>query len=64
MPEPLRSLMQRSPARHFTGFAQAVLYRGVGFSLVWKDLLEVICMGAVCLGLALGRFRKTMAGAR
>jgi len=27
MPEPLRSLMQLSPATHFTGFAQAVLYR-------------------------------------
>ena len=64
MPEPLRSLMQLSPATHFTSFAQAVLYRGAGFSLVWKDLLAVICIGTVFLGLALGRFRKTMAAAR
>ncbi|HKK86190.1 MAG TPA: ABC transporter permease, partial [Roseovarius sp.] len=64
MPEPLRSLMQLSPATHFTSFAQAVLYRGAGFSLVWKDLLAVICIGAVFLGLALSRFRKTMAAAR
>ncbi|MGI3211936.1 ABC transporter permease [Roseovarius tibetensis] len=61
MPEPLRSLMHLSPATHFTSFAQAVLYRGAGFSLVWTDLLAVICIGAVFLGLALGRFRKTMA---
>ena len=64
MPEPLRSLMHLSPATHFTSFAQAVLYRGAGFALVWTDLLAVICIGAVFLGLALGRFRKTMAAAR
>ncbi|SIO53467.1 ABC-2 type transport system permease protein [Rhodovulum sp. ES.010] len=64
MPEPLRSLMQLSPATHFTTFAQAVLYRGAGLHLVWKELLAVICIGSVFLGLALKRFRKTMAAAR
>lgn len=64
MPEPLRSLMHLSPATHFTSFAQAVLYRGAGFSLVWMDLLAVICIGAFFLGFALSRFRKTMAAAR
>lgn len=63
MPEPLRIVMQLSPATHFTSFAQAVLYRGAGLPLVWKDLLAVIGLGGVFLGLALSRFRKTMAAA-
>ena len=64
MPEPLRSLMQLSPATHFTSFSQAVLYRSAGISLVWKELLTVVGIGGVFLGLALSRFRKTMAAAR
>lgn len=64
MPEPLRSLMQLSPATHFTSFAQAVLYRDAGLGLVWPELLIVTGIGCVFLGLALRRFRKTMAAAR
>lgn len=64
MPDLLQKLMQLSPATHFTSFAQAVLYRGAGLSLVWKDLLAVICIGSVFLAFALFRFRKTMAAAR
>lgn len=63
MPEPLRGLMELSPATHFTSFSQAVLYRNAGFSLVWTDLLAVVGIGGVFLGLALARFRKTMAAA-
>lgn len=64
MPAPLRSLMQLSPATYFTSFSQAVLYRNAGLSLVWTDLLAVLGIGSVFLGLALSRFRKTMAATR
>ncbi len=64
MPEPLHTLMQASPATHFTSFAQAVLYRDAGLGLVWTDLAAVAGIGSVFLGLALLRFRKTMAAAR
>jgi ABC-2 type transport system permease protein len=64
MPEPLHMLMQASPATHFTSFAQAVLYRDAGLALVWQDLLAVAAIGGVFLGLALMRFRRTMAAAR
>ncbi|MBK1637304.1 ABC transporter permease [Rhodovulum adriaticum] len=64
MPEPLHSLMHLSPATHFTSFAQAVLYRGAGLGLVWRELLIVTCIGTVFLALAQSRFRKTMAAAR
>ncbi|RDC71095.1 ABC transporter permease [Rhodovulum sp. 12E13] len=64
MPEPLQTLMQASPATHFTSFAQAVLYRDAGLGLVWTDLAAVAGIGSVFLGLALLRFRKTMAATR
>lgn len=64
MPEPLRGLMQLSPATHFTSFAQAVLYRDAGLALVWPDLAAVAAIGGVFLALALARFRRTMAAAR
>jgi len=32
MPENLQKIMQLSPSTHFVSFAQAVLYRGAGFS--------------------------------
>jgi len=64
MPDLLRNLMQLSPATHFTSFAQAVLYRGAGLALVWKELLAVAVIGSVFLALALSRFRGTMAAAR
>ncbi|MBK5934793.1 ABC-2 type transport system permease protein [Rhodovulum imhoffii] len=60
MPEPLHTGMQFSPATHFTSFAQAVLYRGAGLDLVWRDLLAVAAIGAVFCALALYRFRRTM----
>jgi ABC-2 type transport system permease protein len=63
MPEPLHTLMQFSPATHFTSFAQAVLYRDAGLALVWPDLAAVVAIGGVFLALALLRFRKTMAAA-
>jgi len=64
MPEPLHTLMQLSPATHFTSFAQAVLYRDAGLALVWPDLAAVAAIGGVFLALALARFRRTMAAAR
>ena len=39
-------------------FAQAILYRGAGFTVVWQQFLIVALIGAVFLGLALFRFRN------
>ena len=35
MPPWLATLMQASPSTHFVSFAQAILYRGAGFAVVW-----------------------------
>lgn len=64
MPAPLRHLMQTvSPTPHFVAFAQAVLYRGAGFSVVWPSLVAMAGIGAIYFLVALRRFRRTIFGA-
>jgi ABC-2 type transport system permease protein len=63
MPPLLRTIMQASPSTHFVAFAQAILYRGAGFDIVWPRFLLVGAIGAVFLGLALLRFRSVAAEA-
>ncbi len=63
MPPLLRTIMQASPSTHFVAFAQAILYRGAGFDIVWPRFLLVGAIGAVFLGLALLRFRNVAAEA-
>jgi ABC-2 type transport system permease protein len=58
MPPWLAILAEASPATHFVSFAQAILYRGAGFAVVWPQFVIVALIGAVFLGLALLRFRK------
>ena len=61
MPPWLAILAQASPTVHFVSFAQAILYRGAGFAVVWPQFVIVALVGAVFLGLALLRFRKVSA---
>ncbi len=61
MPLALQEVMQFSPSTHFVGFAQAILFRGAGLSIVWPDFLVVAAVGGLFLGLALRRFRKVAA---
>lgn len=63
MPEFLQIVMQVLPTAHFILFAQAVLYRGAGFLVVWPQLLAIAGIGAVFLAIALARFRATMSAA-
>ncbi len=58
MPPFLRTVMQASPSTHFVAFAQAILYRGAGFDVVWSRFLVVALIGGLFLGLALLRFRS------
>ncbi len=61
MPLILQTVMQVSPSTHFVIFAQAILYRGAGIEVVWRQFLAVAVIGVLFLGLALLRFRKTAA---
>ena len=58
MPAWLATLAQASPSTHFVSFAQAILYRGAGFAVVWPQFVIVALIGGIFLGLALLRFRK------
>jgi len=61
MPQYLQIIMQAAPSTHFTAFAQAVLYRGAEFDVVWRQLAAMTVIGALLMALALTRFRSTMA---
>jgi ABC-2 type transport system permease protein len=61
MPAWLAAIMQASPSTHFVSFAQAILYRGAGFAVVWPQFLIVALIGGLFLTLALRRFRKVAA---
>jgi len=57
MPEVLQIIMQAVPSTHFVSIAQAILYRGAGFDIVWPRFAAVGGIGALFFGLALLRFR-------
>jgi ABC-2 type transport system permease protein len=61
MPHWLATIMEASPSTHFVSFAQAILYRGAGFAVVWPEFLAVALIGGLFLGLALLRFRSVAA---
>jgi ABC-2 type transport system permease protein len=63
MPAWLQTVMQASPSTHFVAFAQAILYRGAGFAVVWPRFLAVAGMAGVFLALTLVRFRSVTARA-
>ncbi len=51
MPPWLATVMQASPSTHFVSFAQAILYRGAGFTVVWPQFLIVALIGGLFFGL-------------
>jgi ABC-2 type transport system permease protein len=63
MPWLLQIAMQASPSTHFVSFAQAILYRGAGLDVVWPEFLAVALMESLFFGLAVLRFRRSVAGA-
>jgi ABC-2 type transport system permease protein len=61
MPPWLATIMQASPSTHFVSFAQAILYRGAGFEVVWPQFLAVTAIGGLFFAIALFRFRRAAA---
>ncbi|MBU0966654.1 MAG: ABC transporter permease [Proteobacteria bacterium] len=60
MPEFIQYVMMAAPNTHFVMLAQAILYRGAGFSVVWPQFLSLILIGTVLFSFSLARFRKTI----
>ncbi|CAM3126833.1 ABC transporter [Ectopseudomonas mendocina] len=61
MPELVQQIMLAAPTTHFVALAQAILYRGAGFAIVWPYMLAIAGIGALFFIAALSRFRKTLA---
>ncbi|WP_446811489.1 ABC transporter permease [Methylomonas sp. 2BW1-5-20] len=60
MPALIQNIMLAAPTTHFVALAQAILYRGAGFSVVWPQFLALLAIGGVFFLFALTRFRKTI----
>jgi len=60
-PDLLRSIMYIAPSTRFVSFAQAILYRGAGFDVVWPDFAVIAATGVVLCAIALLRFRRAIA---
>lgn len=60
MPDAVRYVMLLAPTTHFVSFAQAILYRGAGFDVVWPQFLALAAIGAALFAGALARFRRTI----
>jgi ABC-2 type transport system permease protein len=60
MPQWLQHLMQLSPSTHFVSLAQAILYRGAGFDVIWRQFAAIAVIGGIFFFTALMRFRKAI----
>ncbi len=60
MPELVQFVMLAAPTTHLVTLGQAILFRGAGFSLVWKPFAALAVIGSVFFAIALARFRKTI----
>ncbi|SDY00986.1 ABC transporter permease [Nitrosomonas sp. Nm58] len=60
MPELVQNIMLMAPTTHFVSLAQAILYRGADFRIVWPEFLALIAIGSIFFLLALARFRKAI----
>ncbi len=60
MPAFVQHAMEIVPTTHFVAAAQAILYRGAGFDVVWPQVLALALIGGIFFVIALRRFRKTI----
>ncbi|MCL9685265.1 ABC transporter permease [Legionella maioricensis] len=60
MPKAVRFIMMFTPTPHFVSLAQAILFRGAGFPVVWPQFTILILIGAAFFTITLRRFRKTI----
>ena len=60
MPQFIQRVMTVAPTTHFVSLAQAILYRGAGFSIVWPEFVALLAIGAALFGVTLWYFRNAM----
>jgi len=60
MPEVVQNIMLAAPTTHFVMLAQAILFRGAGFAIVWPQFVWLAVIGAALFAYTLARFRSTI----
>jgi len=60
MPQTVQNIMLVAPTTHFVSLAQAILYRGASFDMVWPSFLAIVAIGVVFFALSLALFRKSL----
>lgn len=60
MPQIVQDIMLAAPTTHFVSLAQAILFRGAGFSVVWPQFAALAAIGVVFFAVALFSFRKAI----
>ena len=61
MPEPVQWLTYLDPLRYFLILIRGVFLKGVGFDVLWPQVLALLALGVVVMAFAVSRFRKTLA---
>ena len=61
MPVVVQWLTYLNPMRYFLVIIRGIFLKGVGFDVLWPQMLALAVIGVVTLGLASRRFRKTLA---
>jgi len=63
MPFYVQLIMEAAPTTHFVSMAQAILYRGAGFEVVWASFVSVFVIAMVFFTLSLMLFRRSLSSA-
>jgi ABC-2 type transport system permease protein len=60
MPLWLQWLSASLPATHFTAIARGIFLKGIGWEILWPNVLALLAIGALTSALAYARFRKKL----
>ena len=63
-PELVQPVTWFLPSRHYMAFAQAVVFRGAGFDIVWPQFLIGAGLGSVFFASSLVMFRRSISVAK
>ncbi|WFS62332.1 ABC transporter permease [Pseudodesulfovibrio thermohalotolerans] len=64
MPETIQWIMSLAPTTHYVSLAQAILFRGAGFSIIWPSFLAMAAIGAFFFWFAHRRLRRMISSLR
>lgn len=60
MPKAVQWLTFANPVRWFMEVIRGLYLKGVGITVLWKQLVALLMIGSLVLGVAVARFRKTV----